>query len=1151
MGKIYLRIALVIAVMIVMISSIMPPAQKLKLGKDLAGGATLLYSVTIKPGENAAEVLQKTIEVLKNRVDPDGLAEISFVAQGRDRIEISMPLPGPEVKELRRAFEAELATLGRFALRESSIDDAVKLPAAQRDAEISSLVNGDAKRIEKFRAAADKYDQAQVARAEYEAGKLAGADKAALDALIAKAAELEAAYEEARSAVAKSGLTSTEVQRVIQLSDESRALLDEQTGEKISIKSPRAKAIERLKAEHPDSVEALERVLASYKKYASSRKAMDDPSDLVKQLRGAGVLNFRIGVKPGWDPTEVQRLRQQLAERGPKNIKSNEVRWFKVNQIRNWYNNTQQLKALDADPVGFFASRKLIGAEYDGEYYVLCFDTRTTRLTEADGDWSVSRAYDSRDQVGRPSIAFEMDPRGAVLLGNLTREHVGDEMAVLLDDEVYTAPTLQGNISKSGQITGDFPPDEIRYIVRVLGAGSLQAKLSPEPISTNFVGPELGKDNLDKGLHTGLVAFAVVSAFMVVYYFGCGLVAVIALMFTGTVILGAMALNKAAFTLPGIAGIVLTFGQAVDANVLIYERMREELKRGHDMKTAVRVGFSRAMPSIVDANVAHLIICIVLNTLGTQEIRGFAITLGIGVVATLFSAIVVSRLIFDLLVGFGHWTKASMLPIAVPALQRVLEPRIDWLKLRPIFITASIVTMVASLWLVVNRGQEAFDTEFRGGTQVTLELGKNASGEDKKLTRKDVEERIRSLEVPKTGGLAVAQLKTAEVLPINPDQDGVTSAKFKIKTIALDSKAVLSAVRSAFAGEVEAEPELAYRGSDAEELAGAPVFRVIGPLLSESVGAAGKSENVKKYQGGIAILLENITPPVSIDSLTSRLQRERLTSTYSDTLERMREVRVLSGTNEAVTTAVVLVNDPEQSFYDNDQIFDRNVALREWKLAREATVHAASFASVESFSPAVADTFKVKAFQSVAVSMSLLILYIWIRYGTIRWSLAATLPLVHDIIALLGLLALAQLVYDAEATKAFAGVIGLLPFKIDLNMVAALLMIAGFSLNDKVIILDRIRENRGRSPYATGQIVNDSINQTISRTLITSGTTLITTVILYVFGGEGVRGFAYAFTLGVLIGTYSSIAVAAPLVWSRKLDAKAAALEASGALKPA
>ncbi len=1151
MGKIYLKIALVIAVMILMVSSIFPTAQKLKLGKDLAGGATLLYSVTIKPGENGAEVLQKTIEVLKNRVDPNGLSEISFVAQGRDRIEISMPLPGPEVKALRREFGAVLATLGKTALRESSIDDAVRLPGAQRDTEISSLVNGDAQLIGKFKAAADKYDAAQVARAEYDAAKLAGSDKTALDALVSKTAELEASYDESRAAVAKSVLTSTEVQRVLQLSDDSRALLDEQTGEKISVKSPRAKAIERLKAEHPDSVEALDRVLASYGKYASSRKVMDDPADLVKQLRGAGVLNFRIGVKPGWDPTEVQRLRQQLAERGPKNVKSTDVRWFKVNQIRNWYNNTEQLKALDADPVGFLASRGHVGAEYDGEYYILCFDTRSTRLTEEDGDWSVASAHDSRDQVGRPSIAFEMDPRGAVLLGNLTRDHIGDQMAVLLDDEVYTAPTLQGNISKTGQITGDFPPDEIRYIVRVLGAGSLQAKLSPEPISTNFVGPELGKDNLDKGLQTGLVAFAVVSAFMVVYYFSCGLVAVIALMFTGMVILGAMALNKAAFTLPGIAGIVLTFGQAVDANVLIYERMREELKRGHDMKTAVRMGFQRAMPSIVDANVAHLIICIVLNTLGTQEIRGFAITLGIGVVATLFTAIVVSRLIFDLLVGYGHWTKASMLPIAVPALQRVLEPRIDWLKLRPIFITASIVTMVVSLGLVINRGQEAFDTEFRGGTQVTLELGKDAAGKAKTLTRQEVEDRLRGLEVPKTGGVAIAQLKTAEVLPINPEQDGVTSDKFKIKTIALDSKAVLSSVRSAFADVVEAEPELTYKGSDAEDLAGAPLFRVIGPLLSESVGAAGKSENVKKYQGGIAILLENITPPVSIDSLTSRLQRERLTSVFSDTLERVREVRVLSGTNEAVTTAVVLVNDPEQSFYDNDQIFDRNVALREWKLSREATIHAASFASSESFSPAVADTFKIKAFQSVVVSMSLLILYIWIRYGTIRWSLAATLPLVHDIIVLLGLLALAQVVYDAEATKAFAGVIGLLPFKIDLNMVAALLMIAGFSLNDKVIILDRIRENRGRSPYATGQIVNDSINQTISRTLITSGTTLITTVILYVFGGEGVRGFAYAFTLGVLIGTYSSIAVAAPLVWSRKLDAKAAALEASGALKPA
>ena len=233
---------------------------------------------------------------------------------------------------------------------------------------------------------------------------------------------------------------------------------------------------------------------------------------------------------------------------------------------------------------------------------------------------------------------------------------------------------------------------------------------------------------------------------------------------------------------------------------------------------------------------------------------------------------------------------------------------------------------------------------------------------------------------------------------------------------------------------------------------------------------------------------------------------------------------------------MLLALDPTTTFLDNEAVFDRNVALREWTLVQEATLHAKSFASVESFSAAVAGTFARKAFTATAVSLFLLVCYIWVRYGTLRWSLAAVLPLVHDIVALLGLLALSQILHLSPKTQGVASSLGILPFRIDLNMVAALLMIIGFSLNNKVIILDRIRENRGREKYATGKVINDSINQTVSRTLITSGTTLMTTIILYLFGGEGVRGFAYAFTLGVIIGTYSSIALAAPLVWSRRTE---------------
>src|SRR5256885_1424023 len=210
-------------------------------------------------------------------------------------------------------------------------------------------------------------------------------------------------------------------------------------------------------------------------------------------------------------------------------------------------------------------------------------------------------------QRGTPEISLEVNQRGGQLLGELAGRDVRDQMAVLLDDQVYTAPNLLSKISKSGQITGTFTDAEIRYIVRVLGAGSLQAKLSPEPISEMRLAPELGADNLRAGLRAGVISLIAISGFMIVYYFGSGVIAVVALLCNALLILGIMALANAAFTMPGIAGVILTFGMAVDANVLIYERMREEIQRGADARTAVRLGYDKAMASIVDGNVANLL----------------------------------------------------------------------------------------------------------------------------------------------------------------------------------------------------------------------------------------------------------------------------------------------------------------------------------------------------------------------------------------------------------------------------------------------------------------------------------------------------------------------------------------------------------------
>lgn len=1162
-----------VAVLLLCIWWIIPPEKKLRLGRDLRGGVSLVYSVQMRPGD-PPDTIAKVIDVIKERVDPQGLSEIAIVQQGRDRIEVTMPLPNATVKRLKQDYEQKLSQIARAGIDPSEFERVMRAAPAERDSEIARLAGPDAARAGLLRSAAAAYDahrsaldRLTAARAELDAAKAAGADEGrireldnAVNDAEQAAVEAEIAYEKARDEALTAAVSIAEVRQAIEASTEKRVIIDRRTNQRAELESPREQKLADLKKRHPAYAAQIDEAVAAFDLYAAQRTRLDDPADLKRMLAGAGVLEFRITVNPspsaGSHPQE-DRLRRELRERGPRNVQSTDARWYKINKIDTWFDTVQQLEHLKADPAGFFAGRGYVVEEYAGDYYMLCWDTPGSRLTRAEGDWAVAAAYQSTDpQTGGPAISFEMDPRGAVLLGELTRNHVGDQMAVLLDDQVYTAPNLRSRISRNGQITGSFSDAEIRYIVRVLSAGSLQAKLSPEPISESTLAPELGADNLRQGMRAGIASFIVIAIFMVVYYFSCGLIAVFALIVNLIIILGMMAMGHAAFTLPGIAGIILTFGQAVDSNVLIYERMREEFKRGADMRTAVRLGFSKAFASIVDGNVANLIICAVLYRFGTQEIRGFAITLSIGVLATLFAALVVSRLIFTILVDHVGWSRTSMLPMAVPAVQRALEWKVNWLRLRWFFVTASILLTGLGIIAAVVRGPQMLDTEFRGGTQIELQFKDDPQSDPQRprplmLTRQDVLNRVEAIAEEAPVGSTLAVLREAEVVAVNPAEDGVSASRFQIKVPAADEREVLDAVLHRFSDVVESRPALRFDGADQAEWRRAPVYRVVGKTLGENIDRPALRDDVSAYVGGAAVVLENLTPPPTRASLESRLDQMRQRPEFSDTLARQREIRVLEGDDSAVRTAVLLVRDDQASFFENDDRWGSEVAAREWRLVVEALTHTSHLASVQTFSPTIARTFTAQAVVSIVLSVVLLTIYVWVRFGAARWALAATLPLFHDVIVIVGFIALAQMLYENPATNAFAVSLGILPFKIDLQLVAALLTIAGFSLNDTIIILDRIRENKGKQPFATAQQVNDSINQTISRTIITSGTTLFVTIVLYLWGGPAVRGFAYAFNLGVFVGIYSSIAISAPLVWSRRFERQVSSPGSPSAQEPA
>jgi len=1171
-----IRYSFIAAAMLVLaVWAILPLDSKLRRGKDLAGGTSLVYQVDIRPGD-PADTVPRMIDLLKKRLDPNGVLEIGIVQQGANRIEITMPLPNEQVKRLKSEFNTALQSLGESTLTPEAFARALATPKDARGTELVRLAGGNADRLALLDKAAAEFDRSQEARLAFNRDRpaldqgiadltAAIADARAKNEPAAKIDELttqldaanqairdkanapalaEQAYEEARDAAKATAISAAEVRRAFELPARDRTWTDAVSGKTETIPSPRTRSLARLKERYPNAVQSLDVVLAKYNEYQAKRSTLDDPQDIVRLLRGAGVLTFRITVNPA-ELSDEPRLRDEIRRLGPRNVRSSEVRWYKINKLESWFETNAQLKDLLANPAEYFLPRGYVVEEFDGQYYMLGWDVQGKRLTQAEGGWKLARSYQSADELGRPAIAFEMDALGGDRMGALTGGNIGSKMAVILDDEVYTAPNIQSRIGNRGQITGSFSGEEIRYITRVLGAGALAAKLSPSPMSENTIAPELGADNLRKGLLAGVVSFILVTIFMLGYYFYCGAIAIFALICNALLILAAMALNRATFTLPGIAGVILTFGMAIDANVLIYERMREELKGGADLRTAIRLGYSKALSAIVDGNITNLIVCVVLAFTGTPEIKGFALTMSIGTITTLICQLFITRIIFTYLTDVFRWKKISMLPLAVPAVQRLFDLKVDWMRYRWAFASVSIFLTIGCLGIIIARGSASLDNEFRGGTKVTLQLREN-NGERMKLTRAEVENRIEAIATNaerSTDPLnrVLGDLKPVQVAVINPDSDGITSSTFSIKTTITNGEIVQDAIAAAFNDVVETQPALKFANMAATDALQLPVRPIVTPSLGDSIDRPDLRLDVRAFVGGAAVLVEGLEPPPTLRSLEERIAALRNQPDFASVAARPHRWIVLDGNDQAVKSAVMLALDESSNFLVDEQRWNIEVKQREWKLVVEALGSSSTMASVESFSAEIAGSFAANAVVAVILSSLLIVIYIWVRFQSLRYSAAALATSLHDGLVAVGLIVAADLLYTHLG--GIARPLGILPFKIDLNVVAAVLTILGYSLNDTIVVMDRIRENRGKLPTATRKIVNNSINQTLSRTIITGGSTLTGTLVLYLIGGEAIRAFAFCFIIGLIVGTYSSIAVAAPIVWSAKEEDEADAAD--------
>jgi SecD/SecF fusion protein len=1142
------KIILIVLLLIGCIFAITPPEKKIRLGRDLSGGVSLIYSVRMDEGVDRQSVLSQTIDVLKERVNPDGVFDIQMTPLGTDRIEVVMPLASSQVKALAKVYRGHLDSLlegaqVRPGSLDQALDDGIAVDVYGSGGPRGALVT-DLQRM---------YSDLLTAKANLEADPENGA-------LEQQVADAEIDYEDTREQLLSISLDRNEVARLLQLSpigeplrdENNRVLRDESTDEVLRDVAPRDVAFIQLESSYPHLSAELTALVDTFNEYQEQRTGFDDPEDLIRMLRGAGVLDFRIAVKIGKsEGLDVADLRNQLAEVGPDNTDSPVAGWYQINNLKQWVETPEQLVALKQNPQAYLASRSLEAAEYDGSVYLLLYDDDNRSMTHKNGNkWSVTSAYQTSDQFGRPAIAFRLDGAGGGKMGRMTGPHVNESMAIVLDGQVYTAPNLNSQINGQGQITGSFSQEEIQYLLRTLAAGSLEARLSADPIAVNIVGPSIGIDNLSRGMTALGWSIVAVMIFMLLYYMSAGLIADFALLANGLLIFGTMALIDGTFTLPGLAGVVLTMGMAVDANVLIYERIREELNAGaKDLREAVREGYSKVYSTIIDANLTNLIVCFVLYRTATTEVKGFAVTLSIGILATLFTSLFVTRVIFKIYTDVLGIRKLPMLPTVVPAVARFLHPAVDWVSMRKIFWVFSFVICGLSIFLLLDRGVTMLDTEFRGGVSMTMRT-RMVEGERILLTHTgdaSVEARVHAIGESITGDSQrdkiLAELAGATVLTIGEgqvDEKGrVVADGFQIKVAnppgikddAVVTETIVEAITAAFGTDLDVPPSLSFTG------AGTISYEKYTQQIPQNATTVGQlvgttaRGDLSDYRGGVLVLVENIEPEASIEDITKRIDRMRQQPEYARDAGG-REVEVFGvkrGEGDGYIAIAVAVYDPDMNYFKNNpEVVDERVASNEWGLVSTALSQPQSLEQVSSFSSQIAETMKANAIVAVILSLLGILAYIWFRFGSLRYSLAAIVALLHDVLVTLGALALAGYVSHIAF---FSQNLKIEAFQIDLGVIAALLTVIGYSLNDTIVILDRIRENRGKRPLPTQEIVNNSINQTISRTVLTSVTTLVAVIIIYWAGGGGIRPFAFALLIGILVGTYSSVAIAAPLVF--------------------
>lgn len=955
------------------------------------------------------------------------------------------------------------------------------------------------------------------------------------------------------------------------------------------------------------------------------------------KIATAGALEFRIVADQNAprDADIVEAAKRQIQNQNPSNDVSNGQkivgRWIDVdpNHVhpdRNWLTRRGKNGEMQVLVV-------LDGLNITGQY-----------LSDAEMSYGMEG----------PQVNFQFDSTGATKFGQLTGQNLpqpngqGRTLGIVLDGQLMSAATIRAQITNSGQITGDFTRDEVDFIVGVLNAGALPAALEKTPVSEEQISAELGRDTIAASETAMIVSGIAVLIFMLIYYRFAGIVADAAVLLNLVLVLAFMILLRAAFTLAGLAGLVLSIGMAVDSNVLIYERMREEKERGAALRMVIRNGFGRAMATIIDMHSTTIITGVVLYLIGTEQLRGFAVTLVLGLLVNLFTAVFCARVVFDIAERKRLLTQLKMLRLFG-------DTKIDFVSIMVPAISVSILISVLGVFCFWHRsvyGPNMFDTDFTGGTEVHIMLRTNSSMSDAQ---------VRKLVEPETKSLPDATVTAVEGVDVKEN------TQFIVRTSNQDLTAVKDELVKLFGGKLQTyglapysefheipRPELkAGAGKGAATAPGktgsttpvSPPSSSLPPKSSPTnsappAGGANKSSAIPRgrvyglsqltdlmavLRPDALLLADTSPPPPASDTKTPQTKAPTAKSNGTADKHSGSAANVAAAEKTPATAAPAKTNPPAATStsspatpsstaptstapiqpppaerfpagaeapplaessgvgevdqfvggtettlhfdvpieYGNVEALIRDAVGKDgkfelsnpnylpgdkkpfdtWTLRlamppaqarpildkfRDDMVKTPVFLGVSRIGGRVAGDTQQTALAALLASIAMIVIYIWIRFQNVIYGVGAVVALIHDVFITVAALAISSYVAP------YLGFALVDPFKISLNVVAAILTICGYSISDTIVIFDRIREVRGKSPDLTREIINLSVNQTLSRTVLTVFTVLLVTLILYISGGQAIHAFAFTMLVGLISGTYSSVYIAAPcLLWMR------------------